>query len=116
MSSKNSYGGIIWTNHALERLTQRGFTQEMAWQTFKTADTRAGAKEGSTEFRKKFGSSTVSVVAKQNEKREWIVISAWVYPPIEGTEDYRKHIEYKEYKKSSGLKKFFLALKKHLGF
>ncbi|KKQ44128.1 MAG: hypothetical protein US62_C0032G0012 [Candidatus Woesebacteria bacterium GW2011_GWA1_37_8] len=29
-----NYGGVIWTNHALSRLRERGISQGDAWATF----------------------------------------------------------------------------------
>lgn len=116
MSVSNSYGNVIWTNHALERLNQRGLSQEMAWQTFKNPQTSAKEKQNTLKFERKFQSSTVTVVAKQNDKREWVILSAWIHPPLLGTSDYTKQNKYKDYQKSSGIKKFLLTFKQQLGF
>ncbi len=78
MSYSQSHGGIIWTNHALERLGQRGLTQDLAWQAFNNPDRSfAGKVAGTTEYQKRFGQSLVTLIAKQKRRREWIVISAW---------------------------------------
>jgi|SRR5581483_1193678 len=112
--SKN-YGNAIWTNHALDRLNQRGLTQEMAWKTFQHPE--SSVKEGeSFKYQKKFGRSTVTVIAKQNEKREWLILSCWIYPPLLGTKDYKEHEQFKKYQKSSGFKKFLLTFLRQIGF
>src|SRR5260221_8321029 len=81
----NKYGGVIWTNHALERLRERGIKQSDALATFNRPDqSRKGSNErGSWVYFKTFGKDRIEVVAKKNEKGEWIVLSVWskpVYP------------------------------------
>ncbi len=112
----NLYGGVIWTNHALEQVKKRGLTKDLAIATFNHPDESVSGREGSTEYKKRFGKSIVSVIAKKNERGEWIILSTWVNPPIEGTLDYKKHQEYRKYRNASGWVKFLLALKKQLGF
>lgn len=78
-----SYGrnahGLIWTNHALSRLRSRRIPQEYAWKTFRYPDaTKPGSAPGSHEYVKRIKDHIVSVVAKKNEKREWIILSAWI--------------------------------------
>lgn len=117
MSTPNkNYGNLIWTNHAVSRLNQRGFSQEMAWKAFVSPDSTEKEKEGSIKFSKKFDKSTVTVIAKQNEKREWIIISCWIYPPLEGTHDYIKKQEFEKYKNSSGFRKILAAFIRQISF
>lgn len=99
----------------LSRLGERGLTQQMAWETFTNPDRTSSSNTGATEYRKRYGISTVTVIAKQNEKREWIVISAWIDPPLPGTEDEKKHNKWKEYQKAGWKKKIWLALLSQLG-
>lgn len=111
------YGGIIWTNHALERLGQRGLSQDLAWQTYRYPDSSfKGKQSGTTEYRKRFEKSLITLIAKQNEKKEWIVLSCWIDPPLAGSIDAKKKDDYKKYQKSSGLIKILLTIKKQLGF
>jgi hypothetical protein len=62
---------------------------------------------GTTEYQKRFGKYYVTVIAKQNEKGQWIVLSCWMDPPMYGTADYEKKQQYnrymKDYRKSSFL-------------
>lgn len=114
---KTYYGGLIWTNHALSRLTDRGLSQEKAWEAFNNPDSsQKGKTSGSIEFRKKIEHSHVTLIAKQNERREWIVISAWVDPPFPGSKDAREKASNKKYQKASFWGKFFHIVKKQLGF
>ena len=74
----NHFGGIIWTNHALERLVSRGIKQGDAWATWRNPqDTRKGNISGSWVYYRNYGSTQIEVVAKQNERKEWIILSVW---------------------------------------
>src|SRR5690242_10196221 len=116
-SFSQHYSGVIWTNHALERLAQRQFPQDMALQTFRTPDrTLSGKQSGTTEYQKRFGSSLVTVIARQNEKQEWIILSCWIDPPLPGTLDSKKKEAYKHYQKASNWGKFWITLKQQLHF
>jgi len=112
---ENHYGGVIWTNHALDRLGQRGLSQDLAWQAFSKPDRQLkGKNPGTIEFQKEFGTSLITIIAKQNEKGEWIILSNWIDPPLPGTIDYYKKEEYKRYQKSGFWGKVFLTVKKQL--
>lgn len=101
MGNQRVYGGAIWTNHALERLGARGLTQELAWKTFQHPDySGKGKQKGAWEYRKKFGNSTATVIAKQNEKYEWLILSCWIEPPLPGYLDDRKKKAWAKYKKA----------------
>ncbi|RJP46212.1 MAG: hypothetical protein C4584_01935 [Armatimonadetes bacterium] len=70
MGGQTYYGGYIWTNHALQRLKERGLSQEMAWEAFEHPDRFfKGKQSGTVEYQKKFGSSKVTIIARQNESR-----------------------------------------------
>lgn len=115
MNSKRAYGGAIWTNHALERLGVRGLTQELAWRAFQHPDhSDQGKQKGSFKYRKKFGNSTVTVIAKQNEKHEWVILSCWINPPLPGYLDDRKKKAWEKYKKASLWGQLWMDLKKDL--
>ena len=74
----NHYKGVIWTNHALERLKQRGVSQGDAWATWARPDqSRRGSAPGSWVYYKTYGNQKIEVVAKKNEKNEWIILSVW---------------------------------------
>jgi len=84
---KKDYGGVIWTNHALERLRERGISQGDAWATFNRPDqSRKGSNQkGSWVYYKTYGSEKIEVVAKKNEEGKWIVLSVWSRPVYEKT-------------------------------
>jgi hypothetical protein len=116
MSVTKTFGNIIWTNHALERLDQRGLSQDLAYQTFKYPDKyEKGKQSGTWEYRKRFGKSLVTVIATQNEKKEWIVLSNWIDPPLPGSIDIKKQEYWKKYKQAGFWGKFWLILKKQIG-
>lgn len=72
------YGGVIWTNHALKRLKERNISQGDAFYTFQHPDT---SKYANTQkayiYQKYYDSYLIEVVAKKNEKKEWIILSVW---------------------------------------
>lgn len=80
----NKYGGVIWTNHAVERLRERGVKQGDAWATFRRPDqSRYAASKGAWVYHKTYGDQKIEVVAKQNERKEWIILSVWSKPVYE---------------------------------
>jgi len=75
---ENKYLDVIFTNHAINRLYNRGITQSDAWYTFKHPDgILEGKIPGSKKFYKNYGGQRIEVVAKQNEKGEWVILSCW---------------------------------------
>ncbi len=73
-----SFGGVIWTKHALERLGKRNISQGDAWATFRRPDqSRYATAKGAWIYYKTYGNQKIEVVAKQNEKKEWIILSVW---------------------------------------
>ena len=97
MGYSRTYQGIIWTNHALERLKARKIPQEYAWKTFRFPDgSKQGKSGGSQEFTKKIDSYSVTIITKQNDRKEWIILSAWIDPPIQGSIDVKDRYKSKE--------------------
>lgn len=75
---KTNYMGLIFTNHAINRLYNRGISQEKAYETFAHPDGQLEGKiPGSVKFYKKYGEQRIEVVAKKNGKGEWVVFSCW---------------------------------------
>ncbi len=77
---ERNYGGIIWTNHALQRLKERGVSQGDAWATWNRPDQSRkgpGQNTGAWVYYRTWGNQKIEVVAKQNEKKEWIILSVW---------------------------------------
>lgn len=110
------FGGAIWTNHALDRLRDRGLDQNMAGQAFNHPD-RAfpGKQAGTTEYQKRFGNSLVTLIGKQNERNEWLILSAWIDPPLPGSIDFYKRQQWDRYKKAGFWGKMWITLLKQIG-
>ncbi len=74
----NKYGGVIWTNHALERLKQRNVQQGDAWATWNRPDrSKYDPSKGVWVYNRVWGDVSMEVVAKQNERKEWLILSVW---------------------------------------
>lgn len=76
----NHFGGVIWTNHALARLRERGISQSDAWATWRRPQLERKGKSGNWVFYRNFSSTRIEVVAKKNEKGEWLILSVWSKP------------------------------------
>ena len=102
-----NFGWVIWTNHALQRLKERNIKQGDAWATWRRPNQSRFAKsKGAWVYYKTFGNQKIEVVAKQNEKKEWLILSVWSRPV------YEKHSKFKNKHKTnlfiSILRKIFL--------
>lgn len=87
----NRFGGIIWTNHALDRLSQRKISQSDAYLTYdRPDDKRYAATKGAWVCTRKVGQQIIEVVASQNERKEWVIMSVWSKPAfgISAKENY----------------------------
>lgn len=73
-----NYKGLIWTNHALRRIQERGIKQGDAWVTWRRPDqSRYGKAKGTWVYYRTFSNQRIEVVAKKNEKKEWVILSVW---------------------------------------
>ena len=94
---------LIWTNHASSRMRQRGIKEFDVIATWRSPDhTRKAATKGAYVYYKSFGSKRIEVVAKKNERGEWVVLSVWSKPVYEKYQKKRSNI-------------FVILLKKILG-
>jgi len=72
------YGGVIWTNHAIKRLYERKITQSDAWYSFQHPDGQlTGKVAGSKRYYKDYGNQRIEIIATQNKKKEWVILSCW---------------------------------------
>lgn len=86
----NNYKGIIFTNHALQRLRERDISQGDAWATLvHPQESRKGSNKNAWVFYRTYGNNKIEVVATENEKKEWVVLSVWSRPAY-GTASYPK--------------------------
>lgn len=81
----NHFGGIIWTNHALDRMRERGIKQGDAWATWNRPEQSRKGSSGNWVYYRTYPSVSgpaqrIEVVATQNEKKEWIILSVWSKP------------------------------------
>jgi hypothetical protein len=109
-------GSIVWTKHALERNKERQITESWIEGTVNNPDDYSEIEGGKIKSQKKFGNHTVTVITARADSGKYLILSAWVNPPMPGTQDYRKESFQKSMKKSGGLGKFIHTLKNQLGF
>ncbi|MBI3290544.1 DUF4258 domain-containing protein [Candidatus Microgenomates bacterium] len=83
----NNYGGVIWTDHALARLKERGIKQEDALSAWNNPDRkRPGTnKNGTNVYYKNYGKQQLEVVSKKNDRGEWVILSVWSRPRFGGS-------------------------------
>jgi len=73
-----NFGGVIWTNHALQRLKERGIKQGDAWATWRRPDqSRYAQSRGAWVYYKTYGNQKIEVVARKNERGKWVIVSVW---------------------------------------
>ena len=81
----------IFTKHAINRLHNQGITQSDAWYVFQHPDGNLpGKTPGARKLFKNYGSQRIEVIAKQNEKGEWIILSCWARQRGNGKPIFRK--------------------------
>jgi len=78
MQYQTHYQGTIWTKHALERLAERNIKQGDAWAAWRHPDSsRYSKSRGGWVYLRRWGREEIEVVAKQNENKEWLILSVW---------------------------------------
>ncbi len=93
------FSTIIWTNHAVQRLKDRGLSEPTVVQAIRHADTqRAGKRRDTVEYSAEYDGHIVTAVTARSEKDELIVISCWVDPPFAGTKDWFKKQRWLKFK------------------
>jgi hypothetical protein len=72
-----NYKGLVWTNHALSRMRERGISQGDAWATWRNPQQSRKGQGGSWVYYRTYSNQKIEVVAKQNEKHQWVILSVW---------------------------------------
>lgn len=99
----------------MERNKQRGISENYINQTLNNPDQSFSSADQTTKYRKRFDYQTVTVIVKQNEHGENLILSSWIDPPNYGTSDYKGKQRYKDMKKASNLKKLWLTFLNQVG-
>jgi hypothetical protein len=74
---QRDFGGVIWTNHAMDRMSQRGISQSDAWATWRNPQQSKKGNNNSWVYYRTYGNERIEVVAKKNERGEWFILSVW---------------------------------------
>ena len=73
-----NYKELIFTNHALERSRERDVSMSEAWACWRHPNKREyAATKGGWVYSRTWGKRQIEVVAKQNDRKQWVVISVW---------------------------------------
>lgn len=107
---------IIWTKHAAERNKERQITQDWIEKTINNPDDFSEIEGGKIKSNKNFGQHTVTVITTKADSGKYLILSAWINPPVPGTADFKKENQRRKIKSSSGIKKIWLTLLSQLGF
>lgn len=112
---KNEYQGLIFTNHLLERMRQRGITHNQIWETFKHPDKQDENRKGATERTKKFEKYEITILFKHTPQNEVIIITCWMDPPLPGSQDARDKAWWENYRRAGFFGKAWLSFLKQTG-
>jgi len=73
-----NYKELVFTNHALDRLRERDVGQSEAWACWRHPQKKEyAATKGGWVFSRSWGKRQIEVVATQNDRKDWVVISVW---------------------------------------
>lgn len=72
-----TYKNLVFSKHALERLSGRSLTQAAIHQTISDPE-RTFQNQGNTKFIRTLNGRRIHVVATPIEQRRWLIVSAWV--------------------------------------
>ena len=108
-------GSFIWTNHAKQRLNDRKIPLSFADKTLNSPDETIDNSDGTIRLRRKLEKQTATGIIKINDRGESIVLSFWLDPPNPETRDFKGKQRYKEMKKASLFRKFWLTLLNQIG-
>lgn len=107
---------LIFTTHLKERIAQRKLSAVQIEQTIYSPDKTGKGKEyGTTEYVKRFGSQTLTLIAKKSPEGEWIAISAWIDPPYPGTNDAWKKDLWRKSQKAGFWGKWWITFRRIIG-
>ncbi len=70
--------GVIFTNHAWQRLDDRTISADMVVETISYPEKRFASGQSGTKFIRTLRGRKVHVVAEKNRDSQWVVISTWV--------------------------------------
>jgi len=107
---------ILWTDHARQRLQDRGLSKQLVEQAISYPDhIQSGKKSGTNEYRTEFDGHTVTAVTTTNDHNEILIISCWIDPPLEGTKDWHKKKRWRAYTTLPWWKKLLWLFLRQLG-
>lgn len=108
-----NFGGVIWTNHALQRLAERGIKQGDAWATLShPQESRFAATKGAWIYYRTYGDNQIEVVASQNKEKKWVVLSVWSKQVFSPNQQAHQSSDFLENQVEKVLQKLFGRFRK----
>ncbi len=72
------YKGLIFTNHILERMNQRGIDfKDVYWAWARPDETFKAETPGAFKYYRTNDKKLIAVVAKKNDQGKWVVMTCW---------------------------------------
>ncbi len=76
-----NFGGVVWTDHAIDRMRERGIKQGDAWATWNRPEKSKKGASGNWVYYRNWNGTQIEIVAKQEVdkigKKKWIILSVW---------------------------------------
>lgn len=83
-----NFKGLYFTNHALERMNQRGLKPSEVWAVWHNPQgSRRASVRGAFIYWRDFEDIKFEVVAKKDERGKWVVISVWSRKILRGKKE-----------------------------
>ncbi|PIP53202.1 hypothetical protein COX08_02300 [Candidatus Beckwithbacteria bacterium CG23_combo_of_CG06-09_8_20_14_all_34_8] len=72
------YKGLIFTNHILQRMNERGIDfRDVYWAWAKPDEFVSAQTSGAYKYFRNKNGKKIAVVAKKNDQSKWVVLTCW---------------------------------------
>lgn len=89
------YKGVVWTNHILQRMKERGLSYDDVYWAFSKPDkSLPSAADGGHKYYRVHNGLRLAVVAKKNEVGEWVMMTCWSKQLYQGKGKKQKHLGF----------------------
>jgi hypothetical protein len=86
------YRNLIWTNHILQRMKERNLSyDDVYWVFSKPEEIKESKAQGGKKFSRNYKGKWYTIVAKKNEKSQWVLLTCWEKDERQHKDRNRKH-------------------------